>query len=91
VYQHQQEIFGAKKAIAVSVPTALGTNQFVRTGLQRSKAALKQAASDPKWDKLGGKAKQVGGSVQLVYILVHPQPCNGLPAAIQRLHSPNGS
>jgi hypothetical protein len=57
VYQHQQEIYGAKKAIAVSVPNRLGTNQFVMTDLQRSKAALKQAASNPKWDNFGGKAK----------------------------------
>jgi hypothetical protein len=60
VHRHQQEIYGAKKAIAVSVPTRFGTNQFVMQGLEHSKAALKQAASDPKWDKLDGKAKKVG-------------------------------
>jgi hypothetical protein len=60
VHQHQLEIYGAKKAIVVSVPTRFGTNQFVMQGLERSQAALKQAASDPKWDRLDGKAQKVG-------------------------------
>jgi hypothetical protein len=60
VHQHQLKIYGAKKAIVVSVPTQFGTNQFVMTGLGRSQAALKQAASDTECDKLDSKAKQAG-------------------------------
>jgi hypothetical protein len=35
VHQHQHEIYGGKKAIAVSVPNRFGTNQFVMEGLDR--------------------------------------------------------
>jgi hypothetical protein len=41
------------------VPIRFGTQQFVMKGLERSKAALKQAVSDPTWEKLDCKAKKV--------------------------------
>lgn len=59
VHRHQQEIYGTKKAIEVSAPTRFGSHVFVQKGVQRSSAALKQAASDPAWGDLGGKSAQV--------------------------------
>jgi hypothetical protein len=59
LHSHQKEIYGTKKALAVSVPTRFGTNHFVMKGLERSKAALVQAASDMRWGNLDGKAQVV--------------------------------
>jgi hypothetical protein len=54
----QKEVYGAPRAIAVSVPTRFATNYFVMQGIQRNKAALLQACSDDAWTDLGGKSKE---------------------------------
>jgi hypothetical protein len=59
LHNHQKQVYGTRQAIAVSVPTRFGTNQFVMKGLERSKAALIQAASDRSWGILDGKAEVV--------------------------------
>ena len=59
VHKHQQVIYGAKRAIDVSAPARFGSQVCVQKGVQRSSAALKQAASDSEWAGLGGKSAQV--------------------------------
>jgi hypothetical protein len=59
VQKHQKDIYGAKKAIDVSAPTRFASHVFVQKGVQRSSAALKQAASDVKWADLGGNSMKV--------------------------------
>jgi hypothetical protein len=59
VQKHQKNIYGAKKAIDVSAPTRFAPHVVVQKGVQRSSAALKQAASDPEWADLGGNSTKV--------------------------------
>jgi hypothetical protein len=60
VHQHQQEIYGAKQAIAVSVPTRFRTNQVV---MKKASSAPKQpqvGSVRPKMGETGWQAKNVG-------------------------------
>jgi hypothetical protein len=54
----QKEVYGAPRAITVSVPTRFATNFLVMQSIQRSKAALLQACADDEWSDLGGKCKE---------------------------------
>jgi hypothetical protein len=54
----QKEVYGAPRAVTVSVPTRFATNFFAMQSIQRNKAALLQACSHDEWAELGGKCKE---------------------------------
>jgi hypothetical protein len=60
----QKEVYGAPRAVTVSVPTRFATNFFVMQSIQRNKAALLQACSHEEWAELGGKCKDAQDVLQ---------------------------
>jgi hypothetical protein len=73
---YQIEVYGKKLSIDVSVPTRFATNLFVMRSIQRSKAALVQAASDSEWLSLGGKSDEVKESIDQVTFWSHLKNAN---------------
>jgi hypothetical protein len=71
LHHYQIEVYGKKLSIDVSVPTRFATNLFVMRSIQRSKAALVQAASDSEWLSLGGKSDEVKESIDQVTFWSH--------------------
>jgi hypothetical protein len=59
LHGHQITIYEKKRQFTTSVPTRYGSNVFVVVGIDSSEAALKQAASYPRWGNLGGKSTDV--------------------------------
>jgi hypothetical protein len=55
---HQKEVYGSSRSITVNVPTRFATNYFVQKSIKNSSSALKQATSDDRWDRLGGKSAE---------------------------------
>jgi hypothetical protein len=59
LHQHQKELYGRIKAMAVNAPTRFATTSFVMRDVADSASALKLCSSNPKWSGMGGKSEQV--------------------------------